>query len=81
MHLKGWDMNSTFRKLGELIELTDEKNKDGSISNLLGINIEKNFMPSVANVIGTDLSKYRVIRSGYFACNIMHVGRQGGIPL
>ncbi|OED67260.1 hypothetical protein A165_05955 [Vibrio tasmaniensis ZS-17] len=74
-------MNSTFRKLGELIELTDEKNKDGSISNLLGINIEKNFMPSVANVIGTDLSKYRVIRSGYFACNIMHVGRDERLPV
>lgn len=74
-------MRSILRPLGELIRLTDDKNRDGSISNLLGINISKNFMPSVANVSGTDLSKYKVIRKNIFACNIMHVGRDERLPI
>lgn len=38
------------------------------------IKIDKLFIPSVANVIGTDLSKYKLITKGKFACNPMHVG-------
>ena len=74
-------MKSIYRPLGELIRLTDERNSDGSTSNLLGINISKNFMPSVANVSGTDLSKYKVIRKNVFACNVMHVGRDERLPI
>ncbi|MEQ8880518.1 MAG: restriction endonuclease subunit S [Cyclobacteriaceae bacterium] len=48
---------------------------------LLGINIDKFFMPSVANVVGTDLSKYKVVKKGQFACNRMHVGRDYRIPI
>lgn len=45
------------------------------------INIDKFFMPSVANVIGTDLSKYKLISKGKFACNPMHVGRDERLPV
>jgi len=38
-------------------------------------------MPSVANVIGTDLSKYKLISKGKFACNPMHVGRDERLPI
>ena len=38
-------------------------------------------MPSVANVIGTDLSKYKLITKGLFACNPMHVGRDERLPV
>ena len=38
-------------------------------------------MPSVANVIGTDLSKYKLITKGKFACNPMHVGRDERLPV
>ena len=38
-------------------------------------------MPSVANVIGTDLSKYKLIQRGNFACNSMHVGRDERLPV
>ena len=69
------------KKIGELITMIGEKNKDNSISRLLGINISKNFMPSVANETNLDLSKYRVIRKGTFACNIMHVGRDERLPI
>ena len=38
-------------------------------------------MTSVANVSGTDLSRYKVISKGLFACNVMHVGRDERIPI
>ena len=38
-------------------------------------------MPSVANVVGTDLSNYKVVSKGQFACNLMHVGRDEKIPV
>lgn len=70
-----------YKRLGDYIHLVDERNKDLMVTNLLGINIFKNFMPSVANVSGTDLSKYKVIRKGQFATNIMHVGRDEKLPI
>ena len=38
-------------------------------------------MPSVANVIGTDLSRYKLISKGLFACNPMHIGRDERLPI
>ncbi len=64
-----------YKRLGDYIQLVDNRNTDGKITNLLGINITKNFMPSVANVSGTDLSKYKIIRKGQFAYSAMQVGR------
>jgi len=74
-------MQSKTKPLGQLIITTDERNRSGDVSRLLGINISKNFMPSVANVSGTDLTKYKIIRKGHFACNIMHVGRDERLPI
>jgi len=70
-----------YKRLGDYIQLMDERNKDLAVTNLLGINIFKNFMPSVANVSGTDLSKYKVIRKGQFAYSAMQVGRDETIRL
>jgi type I restriction enzyme, S subunit len=70
-----------YKRLGDYIQLMDERNKDLVVTNLLGINIFKNFMPSVANVSGTDLSKYKVIRKGQFAYSAMQVGRDETIRL
>ena len=68
-------MTLNYKKLGDYIQLVDERNKDLAISNLLGINIQKKFMPSVANTSETDLSKYKIIRKGQFAYSAMQVGR------
>ena len=38
-------------------------------------------MPSVANTSGVDLSKYKIIRKGQFATNIMHVNRDEILPV
>ena len=74
-------MKSTFNRLGDYIVEIDNRNKDMSVSNLLGVSIAKEFMPSVANVIGTDLSNYKIISKNQFACSLMQVSRDGKMPV
>ena len=74
-------MNSNYEPLGKNIRLVDIRNNDCITERVLGISIDKFFMPSVANVIGTDLSKYKLLKQGYFACNPMHVGRDERLPI
>ncbi len=74
-------MKSNYNVLGKYIRLVDTRNKDSIMDNVVGINIDKFFMPSVANVLGTDLSKYKLITKGKFACNPMHVGRDERLPV
>lgn len=74
-------MRSNYDVLGKHIRLVDSRNKDEVTSTVLGISIDKEFMPSVANVIGTDLSRYKLIQKGLFACNPMHVGRDERLPI
>ena len=74
-------MSANYRRLGEIVELIDERNKALESSEVLGISIDKEFMPSVANTIGTDLSNYKLLRMNTFACNPMHVGRDERLPV
>lgn len=74
-------MKSNYDILGNHIRLIDTRNRESITDRVLGINIDKFFMSSVANVIGTDLSKYKLITKGKFACNPMHVGRDERLPV
>lgn len=74
-------MKSNYDILGNHIRLIDTRNRESITDRVFGINIDKFFMPSVANVIGTDLSKYKLITKGKFACNPMHVGRDERLPV
>lgn len=74
-------MKSNYEPLGKHIRLVDYRNSEEITSTVLGISIDKEFMPSVANVIGTDLSRYKLISKGLFACNPMHVGRDECLPI
>lgn len=65
--------------LGELIEESDARNRDESITSVHGVNKDKKFMPSVAS--SADLSKYKIVRKDQFACNLMHVGRDKVVPV
>lgn len=65
--------------LGEMIEESDIRNIEGDILVVHGVNKDKEFMPSVAS--GADLSKYKIVRKGQFACNLMHVGRDVAVPI
>ncbi len=74
-------MTGNYQKIGDFISVIDNRNTDGSITKLMGISIDKCYIPSVANVIGTDLSNYKVIRRGQFACSLMQVSRDQRIPI
>lgn len=74
-------MKSNYKPIGELVERIDERNRDGSITTLIGVSIDKKFIPSVANVIGTDLTNYKVIRKYDFAVSLMQVSRDEKIPV
>ncbi len=75
------DKANHYKRLGDYIQKVSIRNTDLSISNLLGVNISKRFMPSVANQSGLDLSKYKVIKKGQFATNLMHVNRDEVLPV
>jgi len=74
-------MKSNYKSIGELVERIDERNRDGSITTLIGVSIDKKFIPSVANVIGTDLTNYKIIRKYDFAVSLMQVSRDEKIPV
>lgn len=60
-------MKEGYQALGKYICLVDERNRDLSVTRLLGVSIEKKFIPSIANIVGTDLSSYKIVRTGQFA--------------
>ena len=68
-------MKSSYRPIGELVRLVDERNRSNNPFPVMGINITKNFMPTIANTTDSDLTKYKVIRKGQFAYSPMQVGR------
>ena len=70
-----------YKTIEELVDKIDERNTDGSISELIGVSIDKCFIKSVANTNGTDLSKYKVIRKNDFAVSMMQVSRDSKIPV
>ncbi|CAC9458287.1 Type I restriction-modification system, specificity subunit S (EC [uncultured Gammaproteobacteria bacterium] len=57
----------SYKRLGDYIQLVNNKNKDLTVTNLLGVSIQKKFIPSIANTTGTDMSVYRKIKKNQFA--------------
>ena len=55
------------KRLGDYIREVDVRNRDLSVTTLLGVSISKEFIPSIANTIGTDMSTYKIVRKGQFA--------------
>jgi len=54
------------KRLGEYIELSDERNRDLETDNLLGISVNKIFIPTKSNKSRLDLSKYKIVRPRQF---------------
>jgi type I restriction enzyme S subunit len=67
-------MGLSKRRLGELIALVDERNRD-NIDEFYGINIDKEFMPTVANTESVNPRNYKVLRKGRFVFSGMQTGR------
>ncbi|WP_282032221.1 restriction endonuclease subunit S [Winogradskyella eximia] len=74
-------MKSNYRKIGDFIQLVDERNKDLKVTKLLGLSISKQFIPSVANIIGTNMANYKIIKKNQFACSTMQVRRDKKMPI
>jgi len=66
---------ATKKPVRDLLVEVDNRNSDGEIVDVQGINIFKQFMPSVADTNGVDLSKYKVVKKGQFAYSGMQTGR------
>jgi len=67
--------NSTYKPVFELLKEVDERNANGEIKEVHGINITKQFMPSVADINGVDLRKYKLVKKNQFAFSGMQTGR------
>ena len=70
-----------YKTIEELVTRVDERNSNGTVSELIGVSIDKCFIKSVANTNRTDLSKYKIIRKNDFAVSLMQVSRDGKIPV
>lgn len=69
-------------RLGKYIELYSEKCNipDLSSDSISGVNKDKEFFEP-SNQVGSDTSKYKIVPPRYFACNLMHVGRDIVLPI
>lgn len=63
------------KKVGELLQEVDDRNTDGAVTDVQGINITKQFMPSVADTNGVNLKNYKLVKRGQFAFSGMQTGR------
>lgn len=59
-------MKNEIHRLGDYIREVNVRNRDLSVTNLLGVSIEKRFISSIANTIGTDMSSYKIVEKGQF---------------
>lgn len=82
MHLEVLDMALTKIKLGKYLELFSQKCNIPNLTNdqVSGVNKEKEFFEPSTQV-GGDTSKYKIVPPNFFACNLMHVGRDVVLPI
>ena len=59
------------KRLGDYIRPVDVRNRELSVTTLLGVSISKEFIPSIANTIGTDMSTYKIVHKGQFAYGLV----------
>lgn len=53
---------------------------DLKLDDISGVNRDKEFFEP-SKQVGSDTSKYKVVPPNYFACNLMHVGRDEVLPI
>ncbi len=68
--------------LGTMVQLYDEKCGISNLSewDVSGVNKDKEFFEP-SRQIGVDTSNYKNVPPHYFACNLMHVGRDRVLPI
>ena len=82
MRSGGLAMALTKIRLGDFIELYSEKcgNSNLTIYDISGINSDKEFFEP-SKQVGANTSNYKNVPPNYFACNLMHVGRDKVLPI
>ena len=70
-----------YKRLGDYIQEIDVRNRDLSVTKLLGLSMTKQFRPSTSNIIGVDLSKYKIVGKNVFAFDTMSVIRVHKVPI
>lgn len=68
-------------RLGNCIEEYKEALGSQNSISVSGVHMEKGFISTVADMTEVDTSKYKVVPKGFFACNLMHIGRDVTFPL
>lgn len=74
--------NSNKIQIGSFVKLYNENCNisDLTINDVSGINRDKEFFEP-SKQVGVDTSKYKIVPPNYFACNLMHVGRDIVLPI
>ena len=69
-------------RFGDHIELLSQKCNIPNLTpdDISGINRDKEFFEP-SRQVGEDTSNYKYVPTGYFACNLMHVGRDVVLPI
>lgn len=72
--------NFEWKELGEFVEAFSQKCGNSS-AKVSGVNINKEFIATRALMDDIDTSKYYLVPPKYFACNLMHIGRDERLPI
>lgn len=71
--------SKTWEPARKYLREVDVRNASGKCDVAYGINIKKEFMLSKAS--SDDLLKYKLVKPGQIACNLLHVGRDASYPI
>jgi len=75
-------MGLSRHKIGDFVSPYNQRCgiPDLTLDKVSGINIEKEFFEP-SHQVGKDTSNYKIVPPDYFACNLMHVGRDEVLPI
>lgn len=59
-------MKSNYKRLGDYIQLVEERNKNLEDLPLMGLSVSKRYFPTIANLIGTDMKTYKIVYRNQF---------------
>ncbi|MBU3207770.1 restriction endonuclease subunit S [Clostridium algidicarnis] len=70
------------QRIGDFIEVYNKRCETSNltVNDVSGINRDKEFFEP-SKQVGANTSKYKVVPPDYFACNLMHVGRDVVLPI
>ncbi len=72
---------SNYKRLGDYIQLVDNRNKDLAVTKVCGLSMKKHFISSIANTNTVDLSNYKIVKKGQFGLILMKVGRDNKVSV